>query len=71
MRISQRGQITIPKRLRKRYGLAPDTEVEFIPEESGIRIRKRRGPRHPVWDLVGILREEGDTDAYIERIRGR
>jgi len=71
MKISPRGQVTIPKPLRKRYGLAPNTEVEFVPEAGGVRIRKRRAGRHPVWDLIGILGEQGDTDAYIERIRGR
>jgi AbrB family looped-hinge helix DNA binding protein len=70
MRISERGQVTIPKALRERYGLKPNTEVEFIAEEGWIGIRKRRD-RHPVWDLVGIVQQGGSTDAYIERIRGR
>ncbi|NJN45921.1 MAG: AbrB/MazE/SpoVT family DNA-binding domain-containing protein [Candidatus Competibacteraceae bacterium] len=38
MRISERGQVTIPQLLRERYGLLPDTEVRFIPEESGVRL---------------------------------
>jgi AbrB family looped-hinge helix DNA binding protein len=70
MKISQRGQVTIPKDIRKRYGLNPDTEIEFVPEESGVRIQKRRG-RHPIWDYVGFLGQGEDTDAFIEEIRGR
>jgi len=31
MRISERGQITISKRLRERYGLYKNVEVELIP----------------------------------------
>lgn len=71
MKISERGQVTIPKPLRKRYGLTPNTEVEFIPEEGGVKIRKRRAGKHPVWDFVGILSRQEDTDEYIEQIRGR
>jgi len=70
MKIRDRGQVTIPKALRERYGLKPNTEVEFVAEEGSIRIRKRRG-RHPVWDMVGILGKGGSTDDYIEKIRGR
>jgi AbrB family looped-hinge helix DNA binding protein len=70
MKISQRGQVTIPKDIRKRYGLNPDTEIEFVPEEGGVRIQKRRS-RHPIWDYVGFLGQGEDTDAFIEEIRGR
>ncbi|MEZ5584573.1 MAG: AbrB/MazE/SpoVT family DNA-binding domain-containing protein [Candidatus Competibacteraceae bacterium] len=38
MRVSERGQVTIPQPLRERYGLLPHTEVQFIPEESGVRL---------------------------------
>ena len=36
MKISERGQLTIPKELRDRFGLHKDVEVEFIPAENGI-----------------------------------
>lgn len=38
MRISEQGQVTIPQPLRERYGLLPDTEVQFIPEDDGLRL---------------------------------
>ncbi len=71
MKISPRGQVTIPKPLRKKYGLTPNTEVEFIPEDDGVRIQKRRIGKHPVWEVIGLLGQQGNTDEYIERIRGR
>jgi AbrB family looped-hinge helix DNA binding protein len=71
MKISERGQITIPKKIRTRYGLGPNTEVEFIPEESGVRIQKRRSGRHPIRDYVGLLGKGKDVDAIIEDMRGR
>ena len=31
MRVSERGQITIPKALRERFGLHHDVEIEMAP----------------------------------------
>jgi AbrB family looped-hinge helix DNA binding protein len=30
MRITSKGQVTIPQAIRDEYGLLPDTEVEFV-----------------------------------------
>lgn len=30
MRITSKGQVTIPQAIREQYGLLPDTEVEFV-----------------------------------------
>jgi AbrB family looped-hinge helix DNA binding protein len=30
MRITSKGQVTIPQAIREKYGLLPDTEVEFL-----------------------------------------
>lgn len=40
MRISKKGQVTIPAHLRKALGFLPHTEVEFIKEGSNLIIRK-------------------------------
>ena len=71
MRISERGQITIPKRLRDRFGMNPDVEVEITPTEHGLLIQKRTAARHPVERVYAILGSGGSTDEYIEEIRGR
>lgn len=71
MKITERGQITIPKPLRERYGFGPDTEVEVVPGEEGLVIRKRVSGVHPVDRVRGILKGPFDVDAYIEEIRGR
>jgi bifunctional DNA-binding transcriptional regulator/antitoxin component of YhaV-PrlF toxin-antitoxin module len=70
MRISERGQITIPKKLRQKYGFTKDMEVEIEPIDSGLLIRKRNRGRHPVDDLVGVLNKPSSTDQYIDQIRG-
>jgi AbrB family looped-hinge helix DNA binding protein len=71
MRISERGQITIPKEMRKRFGLNRDVEVELMPINTGILIRKRSLRLHPVDSVVGVLKRPSSTDEYIEQVRGR
>ena len=70
MRISERGQITIPKHLRDRFGLNPDVEVELTPTEDGLLIRKRCAAQHPVERIYGILESSVSTDDYLEEMRG-
>ena len=73
MRVGERGQVTIPKELRERYGLSPNVEVDFIDEGSGIRIVKRSDGAKRVAALRGTLKLKcaGSVDEYIEEIRGR
>ena len=71
MHISERGQITIPKRLRDRFGLNHNVEVEITPIEEGLLIQKRSSASHPVERVYGILSGNTNTDDYIEEIRGR
>ncbi len=71
MRISERGQITIPKHLRERFGMYHNVEVEITPTEKGLLIQKRTTAQHPVERVYGILGRGGSTDEYIEEIRGR
>jgi AbrB family looped-hinge helix DNA binding protein len=71
MKIGERGQVTIPKELRERFGLLPNMEVEFVADEGGIRIQKRRARKSSVMDVFGILKKSAKTDTYMEEIRGR
>lgn len=71
MKVSKRGQITIPKAIRDQFGLHPDMEVELEVTEKGVLIRKRSQARHPVEQVFGILGRPSDTDRYIEEVRGR
>lgn len=47
MRITTKGQVTIPQDVRERAGLLPHTEVEFLVEPDGVRIVKARNARRP------------------------
>ena len=45
MKITSKGQVTIPQEMRERYRLHPDTEVEFAASELGVVIRPARTPQ--------------------------
>lgn len=47
MRITSKGQVTIPVEIREQAGLLPDTEVEFDFDGTAVRIRRAadQGPR--------------------------
>ena len=45
MRITSKGQVTIPVEIRERLGLLPNSDVDFEVEGNTVRIRKARGRR--------------------------
>ena len=47
MRITSKGQVTIPQAIREQTGLLPETEVEFLVERGGVRIVKSPSARRP------------------------
>ena len=71
MRISERGQITIPKRLRDRFGMSYNVEVEITPTPDGLLIQKRTSAKHPLERGYRLLGDGGNTDDYLEEIRAR
>jgi AbrB family looped-hinge helix DNA binding protein len=42
MRITSKGQVTIPIAIREKIGLMPNTEVEFDVDDQSVRIRRAR-----------------------------
>ena len=58
MRVTSKGQVTIPQEIRLRLGLQPETEVEFEVVGNTARIRKVQG-------------RAGRGRGLVERMRGR
>jgi AbrB family looped-hinge helix DNA binding protein len=52
-RVTDKGQTTIPKPLREKYGIAPGDEVVWIEAEDGIKLRKKGDLPH-----YGFLAED-------------
>lgn len=46
MRITSKGQVTIPQAIREKAGLLPNTEVEFVLERGTVRLIKVDPKRH-------------------------
>ncbi len=73
MKIGERGQVTIPKELRDRYGLDGSCEVDFVEVGGELVLRKVAVPVDaPVRRWMGFLGGEPENvDQFIEEIRGR
>jgi len=69
-RVAERGQVTIPKRLRERLGMKPGTVLEFS-EEHGRLVACKSGGADPVREVFGCLGKKLDTDAIMAQLRGR
>ena len=79
MRVTEKGQVTIPKDIRDRLGIVPGSEVEFIASDDGVRLimaggsAADRGRRFEEWarKIEGTLDLGGmSTDEYMEELRG-
>lgn len=71
MTLTTKGQVTIPKNLRDKYGLDEHTEIEFVDEGGSIRIIKKGGGHTPVDSVYGILGKKNEhTDVHIKKLRG-
>lgn len=63
MRITSKGQVTIPIEIREKLGLLPETEVEFRVVGGGVRLVKVAGKRSKKAPTRG--------QAVVARLRGR
>ena len=70
MRITSKGQVTIPQAVREQAGLLPHTEVEFLVEPDGVRLVKARPSRGASRGgaVVGQLRRAGQVSMSTDEI---
>jgi AbrB family looped-hinge helix DNA binding protein len=62
MRITSKGQVTIPQNIRERFGFLPETEVEFRVEGNAVRLIKISPKRGPGRGRTAIHRLRGTAD---------
>jgi len=67
--VGERGQVTIPKRLRRSLGILAGEELEFEERDGALVVRRSFGA-DPLAGLVGLVRESLDVDAYLAETRG-
>jgi antitoxin PrlF len=58
VKITSKGQVTIPKALREEVGLLPGMEVDFVKDGDEVRILKAPGRRRGE-EFIEHLREAG------------
>jgi AbrB family looped-hinge helix DNA binding protein len=44
MRVTTKGQVTIPQHIREKLGILPATEIEFVEEKDRVYIVKKEDP---------------------------
>jgi AbrB family looped-hinge helix DNA binding protein len=60
MRITTKGQVTIPIEIRKKFGFLPDSEVDFVVDGNSVRLVKSASSEAP-----------GRGDAALRALGGR
>lgn len=72
--VDRLGRIVIPKPLRVALGIGPDTQLELMPDGTGLRLEPTRSAERPIGEIDGLPvldPVEGAvlTDADIRRLR--
>jgi len=70
VKITSKGQVTIPKALRDKFHLLEGETAIMIPVSEGVMLKHELNPMR---NLRGILRQEMDVEKasrFIEKIRG-
>jgi AbrB family looped-hinge helix DNA binding protein len=68
MRVTSKGQVTIPQDVRERHGLLPGTDVEFVDDGREVRLRKARGMKRRGRRLIAQLRGRATTRLSTDEI---
>ncbi len=77
VKITSKGQVTIPEAMRRQYGFLPDTEVSFVSGKEGL-VLKKGAPRNPsrsrgemmVERLAGSGNGKWTTEKLMKLMRG-
>ena len=73
MRITEKGQVTIPIEIRQKMGLLPDTDVEFVIAGKQVILKKtslRTRGKRLIASLRGKASRKMSTDQIMSLTRG-
>lgn len=75
MKVTSKGQVTIPQEIREKYGFLPDTEIQFREHRGRVVIEKSNHTETRGTRLIERMRGSSDvkmtTDQIMELTRGR
>ena len=70
-KVTDKYQITIPKKLREVYGVKKGSKVSLIPREFGIELMATKKVENISEKLYGSIKFKGDAVKHIHDIRGK
>ena len=73
MRVTIKGQVTIPQEIREKLGITPAVEIDFIEEKNRVYLVKRKGTlkrTNKFSKLRGIGNVRMTTDEIMALTRG-
>ncbi|RIK09893.1 MAG: AbrB family transcriptional regulator [Acidobacteria bacterium] len=68
-RVSEKGQVTIPKAIREQLGIRPGALLDFEEEEGRIVATKAQ-EGDPLEEAFGIINIGETTDEFVAALRG-
>ncbi len=69
IKVTSKGQVTIPKKLREKMGLKPGDYLEIKEDATGYIINKKIDKKK-IEKYVGILNKEKSSDEIVKELRG-
>lgn len=71
-KITSKGQITIPQKIRSKFGFLPGIDVEVIAEgNKALIVRSRHENQFMKWLGRGNKQNKQGIDLMVDRLRGR
>ena len=66
-KVTSKGQIVIPKKLREKYGIRPSTSIHWVEKDNGILMIP--DSQDPIIAARGMLKGSGILEAYLKEKR--
>ena len=71
MRVTTKGQVTIPQHIRERLGITPHSEVDFVVEDDKVILVKKGTAEDGLFDrFKGVATVKMSTDEIMALTRG-
>jgi antitoxin PrlF len=70
MKVTTKGQVTIPRHIREEFGILPESEVEFKVENQRVYIERKSGTANRFKQLRGVATVKMSTEEIMQLTRG-
>lgn len=68
-KITTKGQVTIPKEIRKKFGFDPGDEIQFTVLNGRVIVQKK-SLKSRLENWIGVIKIDSDVDTFIDDLRG-